>query len=171
MKKYLETGKIVGTHGLKGELRVQPWCDSAEFLCGFKTLYLDENGENSVKVVRSRAHKNIVIMQLKGVDTIEAAEQLREKIVYISRKDVKLPKGSYFIQDLIGLKVYDADTEKYYGTLSEVSATGANDVYHILGENGKETLIAAVPSVVIETNITDGIMKIRPLEGTFEDED
>ena len=74
-------------------------------------------------------------------------------------------------QDLIGLEVIDFDTGKKYGTLSDVSETGANDVYHIKGQNGKETLIAAVPSVVIQTDITEGIMKIRPLEGTFEDED
>ena len=170
MKQFLETGKIVGTHGIKGEMRVQPWCDSAEFLCEFKTLYLDE-GQKELKIVSSRPHKNIVIIKVKGVDTIEQADMLREKILYINRKDVHLPEGSYFVQDLIGLEVIDADSGRVYGTLSDVSETGANDVYHINGKNGRETLIAAVPSVVIETDITKGIMKIRPLEGTFEDED
>lgn len=170
MKKYLETGKIVGTHGVRGEVRVQPWCDSREFLCSFKTLYTEE-GETPVKVLKSRVNKNVVIIKFDGIDSIEQADLIRGKILYIDRDDAKLPEGSYFIQDLIGLRVYDVNTGRDYGELTDVSSTGANDVYHITSKSGRETLIAAVPSVVIETDIEGGIMKISPLGGTFEDED
>ena len=79
-KQYLDSGKIVGTHGIKGEVRIDPWCDSPEFLCAFKKLYLDNKGEAFIEV-KSRPHKNITLAKIKGVDTIEQAEKLRGKIV------------------------------------------------------------------------------------------
>ena len=88
-KQFLDTGKIVGTHGIRGEVRIDPWCDSPEFLCAFKKLYLDENGETFIEV-KSRPHKHIVLAKIKGVDTIEQAERLRGKIVYINRADIQL---------------------------------------------------------------------------------
>jgi len=167
-KKYLETGQIVSTHGIRGEVRVNPWCDTPDFLAKLKTLYFDE-GRTALKV-NSRPHKNIVIMKIEGVDTVEAAAALRGRILYLDRDDVKLPEGAHFIQDLIGLKVVDADTGEEYGTLTDVSPTGANDVYHIKTPKG-EVLIPAVPQVVKETDIDGGVMRILPIKGMFDDED
>ena len=98
-KQYLDSGKIVGTHGIKGEVRIDPWCDSPEFLCSFKKLYLDENGQTFVEV-KSRPHKNITLSKIKGVDTVEQAEKLRGKVVYINRDDITLESGVNFVQDL-----------------------------------------------------------------------
>ena len=81
-KQYLDSGKIVGTHGIKGEVRIEPWCDSPEFLCAFKKLYLDENGQTFIEV-KSRPHKNITLAKIKGVDTIEEAEKLGFKKIII----------------------------------------------------------------------------------------
>lgn len=166
-KDLLELGKVVAIHALKGEFRLQPWCDTPDFAAGFKKVYLD--GE-PIKVRSARPHKNIVIMKLQGIDTPEAAQALVNKVLYISRDQVKLPEGSYFIADLMGLKVIDADDEsKVYGELTEVSPTGANDVYHIRFADGKTRYIPAIPQVVIETDLKNGVMKIRPLEGLFDD--
>lgn len=77
-KQFLDSGKIVGTHGIKGEVRIDPWCDSPEFLCAFKKLWLDENGTEFIEV-KSRPHKNIALAKIKGVDTIEAAEKYRDR--------------------------------------------------------------------------------------------
>ncbi len=108
-------------------------------------------------------------MKLQGVDTPEAAGRLVGKILYIDRDQVELEEGTYFVADLIGLKVVDADDpEKVYGTLTEVSSTGANDVYHILFADGKTHYIPAIPQVVEKTDIENGVMLIRPLEGLFE---
>lgn len=71
IKDYLEIGQIVGTHGVRGELRVQPWCDSPEFFKKFKTLYYDAHGEKSVGVVCARPHGNIALLRLDGCDTVE----------------------------------------------------------------------------------------------------
>lgn len=169
-KKYLEAGKIVGTHGLRGELRVKPWCDSAEFLTRFSTLYLD-GGETPVRVLSARAHKNLVLMVLEGVDSVEKADRLRGKVLYLDRGDVALPPGIYFMQDLIGLDVYDADTFIYYGSLTEVMRTGANDVYQITSQDHKNRLIPAVPEFIREIDLEKGKMLIRPVKGIFDDAD
>ena len=168
-KQFLDSGKIVGTHGIKGEVRIEPWCDSPEFLCAFKTLWLDERGENAIKV-RSRPHKNIVLCKIEGVDSIEAAERLRGKIVYIDRDEVELGEGVHFVQDLIGLEARDLDTGEVYGTLTDVLRTGANDVYEIT-RDGKKYLVPVIDEVVREINTEEGYVLLTPMKGIFDDED
>lgn len=168
-KQFLEVGRIVGTHGIRGELRVEPWCDSPDFLAQFKTLYYN-SGDEKIKV-SCRPHKNIVLMKIKGVETIEEAEVLRGRILYIDRNSVKLSEGKNFVQDLLGCKVLNADDKDIeYGTIVDVFKTGANDVYTVKNASGKEYLIPVIDSVVVEKNVDDGIVLIRPMEGLFDDE-
>jgi len=166
-KQFLEAGEIVGTHGLQGEVRVQPWCDSPEFLSQFTLLYYDE-GRTPVRV-KGHPHKNVTLMSIEGVSTVQDAAALRGRLLYLNRDDAPLEEGSFFIQDVIGLRVVDVDSGEEYGTLTDVSATGANDVYHIKTLKG-EVLIPAVPSVILETDIDGGVMRIRPIKGLFDDE-
>lgn len=170
LKKYLETGKIVGTHGIKGMLRVQAWCDSADFLKQFKTVYTDNAGNNKYTVTSLSPHGNVVIMALKGVDSIEKAEMLRNKVIYIDRNDAALPEGRYFIDDLIGCEVFDTTDGGLLGTLCDVSQTGANDVWHIK-KDGKEYLVPAIDEVIGEVDTENSVIKIKPLKGIFDDED
>ena len=156
IKDYLEIGQIVGTHGVRGELRVQPWCDSPEFFKKFKTLYYDAHGEKSVGVV--------------CCDTVEKAASLRGKVLYMRRSDAHLKKGDWFIAELIGCRAEDANSGKVYGTVTDVSQTGANDVWHITDDNGTETLIPAIPDVVSNVDVENGIVLITPLKGLFSDE-
>jgi 16S rRNA processing protein RimM len=164
LKAYLEAGKIVACHGVKGEVRVQPWCDSPEFLCGFKTLYYG-GGDVAVTVESARKHKNIVIMKFKDADTVEQAERFRGEILYIDRKDAPLPDGNYFVQDIIGLTVTDTDGGNEIGELFDVSFTGANDVYHIKTKENKTLLIPAIPSVVKGVDLDAKTMMVRLLDG------
>lgn len=170
IKKYLEVGQIVGTHAIKGEVRINGWCDSPEFLKKFKKLYLDENGKDFVEVTSCRVHKNVAIAKFKGVDSIDEAITMKNKILFIKRKDASIPKGSYFIAELIDCTVVDAkDYSKVYGIISDVSSTGANDVWHIKdGDN--EYLIPAIPDVVDKVDVEKGIVRINPLKGIFDDE-
>ena len=170
IKKFLETGKIVGTHGVKGMVRVQPWCDDGEFLTQFKYVYTDEKGENKLKIMGAKPHGNVVLMTINGVNSIEDAEKLRGKIIYIDRKDVKLPEGRYFISDILGCDVTDADTGERLGKLSDVTETGANDVWHITN-NGKEYLVPAISEVIVEVKPEENIVKLRPLKGIFDNAD
>ena len=170
IKEYLEIGKITSTHGIKGEMRFQPWCDGPEFLTKFKTLYFDNKGEKAVKI-KARPNGEMAILKIEGIDTVEEAAKLRDKVLYMKRSDAKLSEGQYFIQELMDCTVYDADDESIcYGVLTDVSQTGANDVWHIEKE-GKEYLIPAIPPVVISTDVEAGVIKIRPLRGIFDDED
>ena len=153
-KQFLESGKIVGTHGIKGEVRIDPWCDSPEFLCAFKKLYLDDSGKTFIEV-KSRPHKHITLSKIKGVDTIEQAERLRGKIVYIDRSDINL----------------DADSGECYGKITDVLRTGANDVYEITGSDGKKYLAPVIDEVILSKNIDEGFVLIRPMKGIFGDED
>ena len=168
-EKYLEAGKIVGTHGVKGEMRVQPWCDTAAFLAKFNKLYLKKDSSECL-TVKSRAHGNMCLVKAEGVDSIESAERLRGKVVYIDREDCKLPKGSYFINDIVGCAVLDAETGEEYGAISDVSETGANDVWHIKKEDN-EYYIPNVPTFVKKVDIDNKKVFITPLKGTFSDED
>ena len=155
--EYLEVGKAVGTHGVKGMVRVQVWADSVDFLKKFKYIYTDKNGNGKLTVLRVQPHGNIALVAFKGVETIE-------------RDDAELPEGRYFISDLMGVEVFDADTNARLGEISDVSQTGANDVWHITND-GKEYLIPAIDDVLISVDIDKNIAFIRPLKGIFDDED
>ncbi len=165
-KKLLEVGKIVSVFGIKGEVKVQPWCDTPQFICDFDTLYYKSG--TPVVVERSRVQKNMVVMKIKGTDTVEDAQKLRNRVLYIDRDDVELDEGCYFVQDLIGLTVIESKDGKVYGKISDVSETGANDVYHIKDDDGREYLIPAIPDVIDSVDIEGGVMKITALEGLFD---
>ncbi len=171
IKDYLEIGKITSTHGIKGEMRVQPWCDSPEFMKKFRVLYLDKKGEKPLKV-KVRPNGNMALVKAEGIDTVEDANKYRNKILYMKRSDVELPDGFYFLQELFDCRVIDADDEsREYGILSDVSQTGANDVWHIKTVEGEEYLIPVIPQVVTDVDVASGIIKIRPLKGIFDYED
>ena len=171
LKQYLEAGKIVGTPGVRGELRIEPWCDSPQFLAKLKTLYWDAQGQKPVRVISSRPHKNLLLAVLEGCSSATEGDLLRGKILYLDRADVKLPADRYFIQDIVGLSVEDADSGRVYGTVTDVLRTGANDVYQVTDNDGKEYLLPVIPDVVVKTEIGEGKLLIRPIRGIFEDAD
>lgn len=157
--RYLECGKIVNTHGVRGEVKIVPWADSPEFLCGFQRLFLDDKPLN---VRSARVHKGNVIVQFDGVDRVEDAMLLKNQIVSIAREDAALPEGAFFLADLIGLDVID-EAGTRLGVLREVLSPSVQRVYVVQGE--REILIPAVPEFILETNIAGGYLKVRLLEG------
>ena len=167
-KQFLEIGKIVGTHGLKGEVKVDAWCDSPNFLCRFKRLYKKDGTE--IKVISSKVHKNMGIILFDGVTSVEQADTIRGTVLYMNRDDARLPKGANFVQDLIGLKVIDFENGTEYGVITDVIKTGANDVYQV-ERDGKEYFVPVIPDVVKEKNIDEGFVRIFAMKGIFEDED
>ncbi|MBQ1518878.1 MAG: 16S rRNA processing protein RimM [Ruminococcus sp.] len=165
-KEFLEAGKIVTTHGIRGEVKIMPYTDTPELLAEFDRLFIGK-AKDEVIIERSRVFKNMVIAKIEGVDTPESAEKLRNKVLYMHRDDLELDDDTYFIQDLIGLEVRDADTDEVYGKIADVLETGANDVYVIKGED-REYLIPAIADVVVSTDIDSNLMTIRPLDGLFD---
>ena len=159
MNEFLDCGQIVNTHGVHGEVRIVPWADSPDFLCQFSTFYVDGAAK---KVLSSRVHKGSVIARLDGVDTVEQAMALKGKTVQIRRSDAKLPEGAFFLADIIGLPVEDEEGRKI-GVLKEVLSPSVQQVYVVQGD--REILIPAVPEFILETNIKDGYIRVRLIEG------
>lgn len=159
MNEFLDCGQIVNTHGIHGEVRIVPWADSPEFLRQFSTLYV---GGTAMAAASSRVHKGSVIVKLAGVDTVEQAMVLKGQTVQIRRADAKLPQGSFFLADIIGLGVLNENGQKL-GVLREVLSPSRQQVYVVTGE--REILIPAVPEFILETNIADGYIKVRLIEG------
>ena len=164
-KEYLEAGKIVTTHGIRGEVKIMPYTDTPELLCEFDRLFIGKE-KAEIYIDRARVAKNMVIAKIEGIDTVEAAEKYRNKVLFMHRDDLELDEDTYFIQDLIDMEVKDADSGFVYGKITDVLQNGANDVYVIKGD--REYLVPAIPDVVISTDIDSNIMLIRPLEGLFD---
>ena len=164
---FLEAGEFVTTHGITGELRLYPWCDGPAFLAGFTTLYLDAAGKNKLSPVEIRPHKNICIVRLPGIASINDARQYIGKTAYIARADVNLPEGSYFVQDLLGATVQDSTTGLVYGTIKAITRPGPHDVYEVERPDGSSTLFPAAPPFIASTDIDAGLVRVTPIEGMF----
>ena len=159
-RELLDAGKIVNTHGIRGEVKIQPWADSPGFLAGFPCIYI---GGEPVTVLSARVHKGCVIAALDGVSDIDGAIRLKNKTVSIRRADVQLEQGRHFVADLIGLRAIDAVNGTELGLVADVLAYPANDVYVIKGE--REILIPAVPEFIGEINADEGFISFRMIEG------
>ncbi len=167
--EIIETGKIVGTHGVRGELKLQSWADSPSVLFDLDHFYIDGK---VFRIESLRQQNNILLLKLDGIDNLNKAELMRNKIVYAERSFFDLPEGTYFIKDLMGIEVFDADKENIcYGKITDIMATGANDVYELTDDSGVKRLIPAIKDVIISTDINAKKMIIRPLLGLFNEDE
>ena len=158
MEQYLEAGTIVSTHGVHGEVKVLPWADGPEFLTLFDRVFL---GGKEYTVSSARVQKTCVLLKLQGVDTVEAAQALRNAVVRVNREDVELEEGTWFIADLVGLKVLQEETE--LGVIKEVLTLPGNDVFVVEGRPGY--MIPNVKEFVQEINPEAGFIRVRLIEG------
>ena len=163
LQQYLEVGKVTNVHGLMGEVKVQPWADSPEFLCQFKTLYVDD-AHFPIAVQRARVHKNMVIIKFEGPTDVPSAMALRGATLYIDRADAKLPEGAFFLADIYGLEVRDAASGEVLGKIADVLTLPANNVYVVKG-GARELMIPAVPQFIAETNLEEGFLRVNMMEG------
>lgn len=160
-KELLEVGKIVNTHGVRGDVKITPWTDTPDVFAKIKTLII---GGDTFKVKSSRVHKSLVISTLEYVDSIETAILLKNKVVLASRENIELEDGKYFISDIIGLRALNVNNaNEELGIISDVLTLPAHRVYVIKGE--REILIPAVPEFIAQTDIDKGYVKIRLIEG------
>ena len=163
----IEIGKIVNTHGLRGHVKVEPWCDGIETFEYLKRVFVN-NIEYEIDDVKIQ--KNLFLLKLAKLDSIEDAEKLRNKIICAKEEEMPpLPDGVFYIKDIIGLSVYEG--EKFIGNISDWIETGANNVYVIKRPKGKDVLIPAIDSVVKKIDIENKTMSVNMLEGLMEDDD
>ena len=173
MKQYLEAGEIVSVHGVYGEMKVYPCTDTAKDFCKLKTLYFDEEGKHPVKVKSARTQKNMALVSLEGIDDVDTARKYIGRYLFLNRDDIRLPKGTYFIADLIGANVVDIDSGEHYGTICDVTSPADRDIYHVRLQNGEERMIPAVKEFVPEITVSadEATVYIRPIAGLLKDED
>ena len=167
MKKYLEACEIINVRGLKGEVKVDCFCDSLDVLCDIDTLYYGADGEPAVKVLSAKPYKGYVYLMLEGVTSVEQANKLRGKVLYADREDIPVDDGAYFIEDLLGLGVIDADNGRIYGKITDVFNSGASDIYTVT-KDGKNYYFPAADEFIVDTDLEKGVF-IRPIPGMFDE--
>jgi 16S rRNA processing protein RimM len=166
-KRYIECGKIINTHGCHGGLKLESWCDSPEVLASFERVFIKKAGAYAeLKVKKSAIFKQFVLFDLAGVSDMDAALALKGTVVYADRDDFELEEGDYFIADIIGCDVIDADNGTVYGKLSEVVNRGASDIYVVKTEKG-EAMIPAVDEFIDRVEVGKAVY-VRPISGMFD---
>lgn len=166
MEQLMEIGQIVNTYGIKGFLKVVPYTDDITRFEDLKSIYIEiKNSLKTFIIEEVKYSKNLVLLKLKGIDDINAAEIYKNCYIKIDRKDaVKLPEDSYFIVDLIGIKVF-TDNNEELGNIVDVYPTGANDIYVVKDELGKQVLLPAIGEVIKSVDIKDKRMIVHLIEG------
>lgn len=168
INEYLECGQVTRAHGINGGMVINPFCDSYEVFENLHTLYLKVGGEyKSFKVKKCSPYKNSAIVYLDGIDTPEEVTRLRLEYVYAYRNDILKGEDDFFIVDLIGLDVVDANTGEQYGTLKEVINQGAQDLYVVKRENKPDAYVPAIKEFVKEISLEKGIF-VTPIEGMID---
>ena len=163
---HLEVGKIINTHGLRGEVKVAPWTDAPEVFEDIKRVFIKKNEEEMpLEIVHIKYQKNNIIVKFKELSDINEAERLKNSVLYADRSELgELPDGVYYIADLIGMEVKRED-KSLIGILKDVLQTGANDVYVVGREGEKELLIPVIDSVVLSVDTDNKEIIVRLPDG------
>lgn len=164
---YIECGKIINTHGCRGALKVEPWCNSENDFTALKRVFI-KTGELycELKVIKASVFKQFVILELDTIADMDKAMALKGEILYAAREDFELQEGEFFIADMIGLPVIDNESSKIYGKLKDIINRGASDIYVVQTDSG-EKMIPAVDEFIIRIDIDKGVY-IRTIEGMFD---
>lgn len=169
MQDILQVGAVTSTHGIAGEVKVFPTTDDPNRFKKLKKILIDTGaGMKELEISHVKFFKNMVILKFKDHDKIEDVMAYKGRELYVTRENaVKLKKNEYFIADLIGMQVYTEDGS-LLGELKDVIQTGANDVYEVRMENGKEVLIPAIRQCILDVDIEQAKMTVHLLEGLLE---
>ena len=165
MNNNLEIGQIVNTHGLRGDLKVMPWCDDPSVFDELAYVIIDGV---EYDIEKSRMQKNMVLLKLEGIDHINDAEKYRNKVLNVPREELgELPEGTYYICDLLGCSVITTD-DRNLGKITDIIKTGSNDVYVVEEMGKKQVLIPVIDEVVKSVDIDGKTVIIEPLKGLID---
>ena len=166
MTKYLEIGQIVNTFGIKGMVKVKPFTDNIERFSNLEKIYIkNKSGQTEYKIQEVKYHKNMVLIKLEGINTPEQADLLRNAYLEVDREHaVPLEEGTYYIVDLIGLEVY-TEEGKLLGKVDDIYNTGANDIYVIKDELGKQVLLPGIKDVIKNVDLEGGKITVHLIPG------
>lgn len=175
---YIEAGKIVNTHGVKGSVKIESWCDTPVVLSSLTKIFIMKKSGEFIRLDResSFVSKRHAVMKLRGIDTLDEALKYKGALVYAMRSDIPREEGSVFICDLIGLPVIDADDGTVYGEVSDYISSSAQKLYAVrvntygkeYQEDGKIRYIPDVKQFIDRVDLESGVY-IRPIEGLLDE--
>ena len=165
----IKLGKIIGTFGIKGELKIYPLTNYKEMFLDFKQIYVSkDDAVIKVNLKKARIQKNTVIVLFEGIDSINQAQDYIGRDIMVNETDLpELEESEEYVYRLLGMKVYLEDNE-YIGSISDVFYNGAHDVYEIKNGNGKEILIPVLADTIISRDFEEGKMVVRLLPGLLD---
>jgi len=170
-EKLFTVGKVVNTHGIRGELKIVPETDFAEerFRTGNTLVIVDaQNKPTPVTVQAARLHKNMYILKFQQFDNINDVEKFKGSLLKIEEKYQRpLEDGEYYHHQILGCTVVDEDG-KELGPIKEILTPGANDVWVVGLPKGKQLLLPVIDDVVLDVNVTDKLIRVHVLEGLLE---
>ena len=170
-EQLLTVGKLVNTHGIKGEIKVLAITDFPEerFASGKRLFLIPGDGTPSfwVTIVSARFHKNTYIVKLEGYTNINEVEKYKGSLLKVSQDDlVELPDNEYYYHDIIGCSVFtDENEDKPLGVITEIMKPGANDVWVVKPSSGADILIPVIDDVVLDVDVNSKKVKIHLMEG------
>ena len=168
-KQYLECGKIINTHGVHGDVKLESLCDSPEVLASLERVFVLEGGKyREIEVLHASVFKQFVLAALEGVDDMDKAIALKGTMLYASRDDFELEEGDFFIVDLIGLPVIDNVDGKVYGKIKDVINRGASDIYVVSTPSG-ERMMPVVDEFVKRVDLESGVY-VETIPGLLSDD-
>ena len=170
-KEYLECGKVCSAHGVRGEIKIEPWCDSPKVLANQKRVFILENSGcyKELKVTSASVFTKFVIMKLEGIDTRECAQGEKNRILYLHRSDIPVSRGACLISDMIDLPVIHIDTGRVLGTLADVDDGVRHKIYTVKTPKG-DVLLPGVDEFIKEIDTERGIF-VRPIPGFFDEDE
>ncbi len=164
---YLLCGKVINTHGVRGALKVDHYCDSSDVFAAIKTLYFKKGEEYLPYTVRRTVRfGRMMLLELEGIDSLDAAFNFKNRELFARREEIPIAENAVFLSDLIGLPVTDADTGRVYGTVADIQESPAANLFVVRTEDGHEVLLPDVPAFIREADEEKGLL-ITPIEGFF----
>lgn len=170
-KNYLEGGKILTSHGVKGLVKVEHLCDSPKVLTSAKKIYLKErDGSFTERKIKSASvASQFVLMGIEGIESREEAIAYRGRLIYLHRDDIPVARGAMLIADMIGLPVYHSESGESLGEISDISDVAGRRIYTVKYQ-GRDVLIPDVPEFIKEISEERG-MAVLPIPGLFDSAD
>lgn len=167
MEKYLECGKIINTHGVRGAVKIESWCDTPDVVCSLEKMYYKKNDEYlPIKVEKASIHKGCALVYFEGIDTMEKAQLMKNRVVYADRDDIEIGDDRVFVADIIGLDVFDERNGNKLGVLTDLIESPASDIFCVKTEN-KEVLVPAVDEFI--GHIDESGVYLCPIPGMFDE--
>ena len=175
VSRFIECGKIINTHGCRGDVKAEPWTDTPRDLIDLGRVFIgDGEDKKEIKILRGSVMQGrFLMLSLEGVESMDAADALRNTVLYAAREDFHLAEGQYFLSDALGLPVYDTREGRegnLLGTVTDISPNAASDIYTVKTPDGAEVLVPAIPVFVTEV-IPGECVRMAPIDGMFENRD